>query len=273
MKSIFLFCNIGLLTLILSIISCKESTENSTDVEVISAQEDGWDVLFNGENLDGWTPKIGGYEYGDNAMNTFQVKDGILEINYDEYDTFTTQFGHLFYEKPYSSYHMIVEYRFKGDKTPGGQGWAYRNSGIMFHCQNPATMTLEQAFPICVEFQFLGGNGEDDRSTGNLCTPNSHVTMGDELVKTHCINSISDTYHGDQWVTAELVVYEDSIVHHIIEGDTVMTYFKPVYDEIDAPDGDHEYVEGQPMTSGYVALQAESHPMEYRSVKIKELTN
>ena len=194
-----------------------------------------------------------------------------MDINYDEYDTFTVQYGHLFYEKPFSSYHMEVEYRFKGEQTPGGQGWAFRNSGIMFHSQHPNTMGKDQFFPVCVEFQFLGGNGTDERSTGNLCTPNTHVHMDGELRKTHCMNSDSPTYHGDQWVTAGLIVYGDSIVHHLIEGDTVMTYTKPIFDAVNMPKG-ASYEDGQPMVGGYVALQAESHPMEYRSVRIKELT-
>ncbi|WP_235298239.1 3-keto-disaccharide hydrolase [Portibacter marinus] len=252
-------------------VSCKDTGPSSFN-KAGQSDKDEWQTLFNGEDLEGWTPKIGGYEYGVNGLNTFRVTDGVLEINYDEYDTFTTQYGHLFYERPFSSYHMMVEYRFKGDQTPGGQGWAYRNSGIMFHSQDPKTMTIDQFFPICVEYQFLGGNGEDQRSTGNLCTPNSHVTIDDELVTTHCISSTSDTYHGDQWVTAELLVYGDSIIHHIIEGDTVMTYTHPIFDAKDAPDGGVNYVDGQPLTQGYIALQAESHPMEYKTVKIRDLS-
>ncbi|GLR15933.1 3-keto-disaccharide hydrolase [Portibacter lacus] len=229
-----------------------------------------WEELFNGKDLTGWSPKIGGYEFGVNAMNTFQVHDGVIEANYDEYDTFTTQYGHLFYKEPFSSYHLEVDYRFKGNQTPGGAGWAVRNSGVMFHCQDPKTMTLSQYFPICVEFQFLGGNGKVERSTGNLCTPNSHVEIDGELVTTHCINSNSKTYHGDGWVTSGLIVYADSIVHHLIEGDTVMTYRHPIFDENGA-EGNYHLKDGEPMKSGYIALQSESNPVEFRNVRIKRL--
>jgi hypothetical protein len=247
-----------------------QSCDTSTKAENSDSLGEEWEILFNGKDLTGWTPKITGFELGDNAMNTFRVKDGVIDINYSEYDTFTNQFGHLFYKNPYSSYHMEVEYRFKGEQTPGGPGWAYRNSGIMFHSQDPTTMLKDQDFPVCVEFQFLGGNGTDERSTGNLCTPNTHINIDGELVTTHCINSTSPTYHGDQWVTAGLIVYEDSIVYHLIEGDTVMTYTDLIFDARGAPEGS-TYVDGQPIISGYVALQGESHPMEYRSVKIKNL--
>ena len=267
--------SIAILILSITFIFCFSCKEGGEKIDKENKKEKNlaneWQILFNGENLDGWIPKVGGFDPGVNGLNTFRVNDGILDINYDEYDTFSTQFGHLFYEEPFSSYHMEVEYRFKGEQTTGGPGWAIRNSGIMFHSQDPMTMLKDQDFPICVEFQFLGGNGTDERSTGNLCTPNSHVTMDGELFTPHCVNSDSKTFHGDQWVTAGLIVYEDSIVHHLIEGDTVMTYTKPIYDATNEPEGS-AYIDGQAMKSGYVALQAESHPMDYRSAKIKDLS-
>lgn len=258
------------LTLLIISSALLQSCNSKGDGKSLESEINEWEVLFNGKDLSGWTPKITGYDFGENAMNTFRVKDGVIDINYSEYDTFTNQFGHLFYKKPYSSYHIEVEYRFKGEQTPGGPAWAARNSGIMFHSQDPSTMLKDQDFPICVEFQFLGGNGRDKRSTGNLCTPNTHINIDGELVTTHCINSISETYHGDQWVTAGLIVYEDSIAHHLIEGDTVMTYTDLIFDAKNAPRG-APYLDGQPINSGYFALQGESHPMEYRSVKIKNL--
>lgn len=255
----------------LVISACAISCNNGAKSDSASQDKEDWQVLFNGENLDGWIPKIGGYEAGVNGLNTFRVKDGIIDVNYDEYDTFVNQYGHLFYKEPFSSYYLEVEYRFKGEQTAGGQGWAFRNSGIMFHAQDPNTMTLDQSFPICVEYQFLGGNGTDERSTGNLCTPNSHVTIDGKLVTDHCINSISPTYHGDQWVKAGLIVYKDSVIYHVIQGDTVMTYSKPIIDST-GMDKNAPFINGQAMTSGYFALQAESHPMEFRNIRIKNLS-
>ena len=39
-----------------------------------------WQPLFNGKNLDGWTPKIKGFELGDNHADTFRVEDGVLKV-------------------------------------------------------------------------------------------------------------------------------------------------------------------------------------------------
>ena len=140
-----------------------------------------WVPLFNGKNLDGWTPKITGYEFGDNHADTFRVADGVLKVSYDKYTEFGGKFGHLFYKDKFSHYRLKVEYRFVGEQCKGGEGWAIRNSGVMFHCQDPKTMAKDQKFPVSIEAQFLGGLGKGNRTTNNLCSPGTHVTMGGKL--------------------------------------------------------------------------------------------
>src|SRR5262249_44335642 len=100
-------------------------------------KDEGWEPLFNGKNLDGWTPKIKGFELGDNHLDTFVVEDGILKVKYDKYKEFESKFGHLFYKDKFSHYRLRVEYRFVGEQCKGGPDWAARNNGVMFHCQDP----------------------------------------------------------------------------------------------------------------------------------------
>ena len=238
----------------------------------LGKKNDPWISLFNGKDLDGWTPKITGYELGENVGNTFRVEDGVLKVAYDRYEKFDNRFGHLFYKNPFSHYRLRLEYRFLGEQTPGGPGWAFRNSGIMIHCQDPKTMTKDQSFPVCIEVQLLGGNGTDKRSTGNLCTPGTHVVMDDKLVTQHCINSSSETYHGDQWVTAEVEVHGSDLVRHLINGQVVIEYTEPQLDPGDADarkllDGGADKMLGK----GYISLQAESHPCEFRKIEITPL--
>lgn len=168
--------------------------------------EDEWIPLFNGSDLTGWTPKITGYEAGDNFGNTFRVEDGLLKVRYDQYDQFDGRFGHLFYRDELSHYKLRVEYRFVGEQCPGGEGWAYRNSGIMVHGQRPETMTLDQDFPTSVEVQLLGSDSLVERTNMNVCTPGTNIVMNGELILDHCITSSSGLFFGDEWVTAELEV-------------------------------------------------------------------
>jgi len=230
-----------------------------------------WVPLFNGKNLDGWTPKITGYELGDNHADTFRVEDGVLKVGYDKYKEFGGKFGHLFYKDKFSHYRLRIEYRFVGEQCKGGPGWATRNSGVMFHCQDPKTMRKEQDFPVSIEAQFLGGLGKGNRTTNNLCSPGTHVVMGGKLFTPHCTNSKSKTYHGDVWVTAEIEVRGSGTVKHFVEGELVLEYEKPQLDEKDA-DAKKLIKDGKVLIEeGYLALQAESHPCEFRKVEIKVL--
>ena len=216
-------CLLGLSALVLTGVHCGGTSEQPA--------ADGWISIFNGKDLDGWTPKITGYELGDNFGNTFRVEDGVIKVSYDQYDKFDGKFGHLFYKEKVSNYRLRVEYRFVGKQVSEGPGWAFRNSGIMLHCQNPATMAVDQKFPVSIEAQMLGGDGTEERQTGSVCTPGTNIVLNGELEKTHCITSSSKTFHGDQWVTMEVEVHGNGIVKHIINGDVVMEYEQAQYDE------------------------------------------
>ncbi len=231
-----------------------------------------WIELFNGENLDGWTPKIKGYETGENYGNTFRVEDGILKVAYDQYEQFDGRFGHLFYREPFSHYLLRVEYRFVGQQVPGGPGWAIRNSGIMIHGQSPESMDRDQNFPVSIEVQLLGGTGSGVRPTANVCTPGTHMVMDGKLITRHCTPSQSKTYHGDQWVTVEVEVRGSSIIRHMVNGRAVLEYSEPQLDQRDAEA--RELMAGEEnkmLSSGAISLQSESHPVEFRKVELKKL--
>ncbi len=230
-----------------------------------------WVQLFNGKDLNDWTVKIKDHELNENFGNTFRVEDGVLKVSYDQYDGFKEQYGHIYHKNKYSYYLLAVEYRFVGEQIKDGPGWAIRNSGAMLHCQDPKTIKKEQDFPISMEAQFLGGNGTDERSTVNLCTPGTNVVMKGDLFTPHCVNSSSKTYHGDQWVRAEMLVLGDSIIHHMVAGDTVLTYSRPQYDGRDPWVKGMNLPDGGLISEGYISLQSESHPVEFRKVEIVDL--
>ncbi len=228
----------------------------------------GWTSLFNGKDLEGWAVKIRGYELNDNFGDTFRVEDGILKVCYDKYEKFDNKFGHIFYKGVFSHYILRVEYRFVGEQAPGGPGWAFRNNGIMIHGQSPESMGKDQSFPVSIEVQLLGGNGRDERPTANLCTPGTHVVMEGELVRRHCNSSRSKTYHGDEWVTVEVEVHGGSLIRHIVNGEVVLEYEQPQFDENDG-DAKKLMADGDKMLhEGSISLQAESHPVEFRKVEI-----
>lgn len=232
-----------------------------------------WIELFNGKDLADWTPKIRTHELGVNYANTFRVEDGLMKVRYDGYSQFDRQYGHIFYKQPFFYYLLTVEYRFVGEQCPGGEGWALRNSGAMLHGQDPKTMLKDQDFPISIEAQFLGGNGKDKRSTCNLCTPGTNVVMADTLFTPHCINSKSETYHGEQWVKANFIVLGDREVHHLVGMDTVISYYKPQIGGGNvAPVDPSVKINGKLIEGGYISLQSESHPIDFRRVALMDLS-
>lgn len=232
-----------------------------------------WIQLFNGKNLDGWTPKFAKHPLGSNLNNTFRVADGMLQVRYDEYTAFNGEFGHLFYRDPFSYYLIAAEYRFVGEQLPAAKAhsWAVRNNGFMLHSQDPKTMVRDQDFPISIEVQFLGGLGKP-RPTANLCTPGTHVVMNGKLHTPHCTNSTSKTYDGDQWVRVEVLVLGDEVIRHIVDGQTVMEYTKPqIGGGNAAPTDPAVKVDGTPLTGGYIAIQSETAPIDFRKIEIVNL--
>lgn len=234
--------------------------------------EESWIQLFNGKNLDGWTPKITHCKLGENFKETFRVDNGVLKASCEKYGEFGGHFGHLFYKSPFQSYRLRAEYRFVGEQCAGGAGWATRNSGLMIHCQDPATMRENQDFPVSIEVQLLGGLGKGERTTGNLCTPGTNVVIDSKLRQEHCIISKSKTFDGDQWVTIEAEV-RGAHIKHIVNGETVLEYDEPQLDERDQDaKALIELEQGEKdLTGGWIALQSESHPVEFRKVEIQPI--
>ena len=236
------------------------------------AAEDWIDLLADG-GLDRWTPKIRRHEVGDDSARTFRVEDGVLKVRYDGYDEFGDQFGHLYFDQPYSHYRLSLEYRFVGDPMPDAPDWARLNSGVMFHSQDPRTMPIDQDWPIAVEFQLLAGEEGETRSTGNVCTPGTTIVLDGELEdERHCIESSAATYPRDRWVHAELLVLGDSLVRHIIEGEPVLEYTRPAIGGGTVSGFDPAVKrDGRALTGGFIALQSEGHEVDFRNVRLLDL--
>lgn len=272
-------------TIILSV-SCNSKKE--PDAQNISSEsnEEEWISLFNGKDLTGWDIKFADQDLNVNYKNTIRVEDSTIRVVYDEYEEFNNAFGHIYYKKPFSYYKISFDYRFTGEQTKGGAEWNVRNSGIMLHSQSAESNSHGQDFPVSIEIQLLGGlsNGEE-RATANLCTPGTAVEINGKINYEHCINSTSKTYDGDQWVHVEAIVLGDESITHIVEGDTVLVYQKPQigggfiskdyegdWDDFGI-ENKKQWIdkEGTTLKEGYIALQAESHPVDFKNIKLLNL--
>ena len=131
-------------------------------------------------------------------------------------------------------------------------------------------MSKDQDFPASIEYQLLGGNGKDDRTTANLCSPGTNVVMGGKVFTPHCTSSTSKTYHGEQWVTAEVEVHGAGQIKHLMDGKVVLEYSQPQLDPADAHSAKLIEARGGQLLleSGYISLQSESHPIDFRKVEL-----
>lgn len=234
---------------------------------------ENWVQIFNGKNLNGWTPKFKGYPVGVNFKNTFRVENGLLKVDYSEYTRFNGEFGHLFWKEKLSHFRIRAEYRFTGEQTPGGPTWGFRNNGLMIFSEPPETMELDQDFPASIEVQLLGGgNPHGDQNNGSFCTPHTRAVFNGKLTTQHRTSAKEKIYLGDGWVTIEAEVHGGKLIKHILDGETVISYSQPQLNPNDA----HAKLllaKGMPqmLEDGYVCIQAETHTTEFRKIEVLKL--
>jgi len=230
-----------------------------------------WLPLFNGENLDGWVAKFAGRPLGDNYRDTFRVEDGMLVVSYDGWDEFGGEFGHLFFDQPFSSYIVRADYRFVGEQVPGGPDWGRLNNGLMLHSQAPQSMALEQSFPVSIELKLYAAPGG---FSGNVCTPGTDVQIAGEYTHGHCVDTSTVSHGANEWVTVEAEVRGHASIVHRINGVVTAELALPILD-VNDPSGERAATarlvaegSGVELGSGYIAIQAETHPIEFRRIEI-----
>lgn len=234
------------------------------------ARDPEWVSIFNGKDLDGWTVKVCGSPAGTNYKNTFVVENGLLRVKYDEYETFSNEYAHIFYNQKLSHYRLRLEYRFNGEKVPGSKDFTLLNSGVMFHSQSAESMDVDQEFPVSIEAQFLAC--EDmatcDRTTMNIASPGTHVILEDGSVREeHMTWTKAPARHMDEWVLVEIEVQGDQLVLHKIDGEVVLQYKGGILGGNRFPEN-YPLAEGTVLNDGYIALQGESHPVDFRNIEL-----
>lgn len=247
--------------------ACAASPGPSTEAD--------WQDLFDGQTLNGWTPKIRGEAMNVDPRRTFRVEDGAITVSYKDYEEFDERFGHLFYDMPFSAYRLKLQYRFVGEPLADTPGWAVANSGVMVFSQSPQSMAVEDSFPVSVEAQLLGYVEGEGRMNGNMCSPGTDVVIAGVLTKTHCINSQSLASANGEWIDFELEVLPSGQVTHFVNGEAVMTYTDVQLDPEGALANSIPLIEAAggrtELDGGYIALQSEGHPIQFRSIRLLNL--
>jgi hypothetical protein len=240
------------------------------DVKKAKSTEKGWIKIFNGKDLKGWTPKVTGYKVGENPLNGIHLQDGMIRFDYSNFEKFDGRFSHLFWKDKLSSYILRVEYRFVGEMLPDAPSYCFRNSGVMIHSQSAESMDIKQNWPVSLEAQLLGSTETRKQKTANICTPGTTIMLKGTQTEQHCINSSSKYYNDGEWVTLDIIVHGGKDIYHVIDGDTVMAYSHPLIGGNLLPEN-YPVPVGTLLVDGYIALQGEGQPVDFRKVELKVL--
>lgn len=214
--------------------------------------DETWIQIFNGKNLHGWTPKFVGYDLGINFRNTFVVRDGLLTVCYDNYKSWQNNIGHLFYKDEFSHYVLRMEYRFVGRQVKDAPEFSVPNSGLILHGQSAESMSRKQERPASLETKLLGGHRAVQDERENLAI--------NALVSDANTNELEGKHgQGDQWTCVEIEVHGGDVIRHKSGGQLITEYKKP------------RLSDGSPLVGGTIALQASSHPIQFRKIELKVL--
>ena len=229
-----------------------------------------WISLFNGKNLQHWQPKFAGFPLGENFGNTFRIENGLLSIRYDQYDSFKNRFGALYYDQRFTNYRLRFVYRFVGNTTPGAPSWGFKDGGVQYHGQSPASVGLTQSFPVCLEYNLHGGNGKEERPTGEICVTGMIVEVHGKKNTSNCTSpDLKKTFNGEEWITAEIEV-KDGKITHFVNGEQVVQFENPRLDSNNSVAKKMIVAGSDLVKSGYISIQSNSHPMDFKKIEIME---
>ncbi|MES2658747.1 MAG: family 16 glycoside hydrolase [Verrucomicrobiota bacterium] len=233
-----------------------------------------WTPLFNGTNLDGWTPVIQNKEVGKDPDRFVQVRDGAIHMYADTDPAATVPFGVIVHEKTFSRFHLSLEYRW-GEKKFAPRKKEIRDAGLLYHASNTG-----KVWPDSIEYQIQEGDSGDivflPKAGLTWMRPdpeNAPEGQGDPGMLPEDGGfpkdfggtdfayigrfPVLDTLEG--WNRVEVIVHADESAEHLINGKTV------------ARIANLRDKDGSPVHEGKIALQLEGAELLYRDVKIREL--
>lgn len=187
--------------------------------------------LWNGKDFSGW--KLFLADSSVDVMDVWSVRDGVIRCE-------GKPNGYMRTTKAYADYHLHLQWRWPAEPT---------NSGVLLHVQLP-----DEVWPKCIESQLQSGNAGDFwilSHSGITVDGKRYEDPQNKYVHVKKKHESSETPAG-QWNTYDIYC----------RGDTV----RSVVNGIEQNSG----VQATP-SRGYIALQSEGSPIEFRDIYIEPL--
>jgi hypothetical protein len=211
--------------------------------------------LFNGKDLSGWTKISRAGETPDPA--TWTVADGVIRCTGMPY-------GYIRTENRYKNYRLTVEWRWSGpDLPPNAQGRPRnRNSGVLLH-----TDASDTVWPSALEAQLQQTSAGDFHHMGTVETAEVLAARAKAAAAAGGDAEAAQRAQGVRRVPktgapAEKPVGEWNTYEITCSGDTVTLRINGV---------DQNRATKANVTEGYICLQSEGAPIEFRNVKLTPL--
>lgn len=188
-------------------------------------------ALWNGQDFTGWTLFV--EEPGVNVADIWQIRDGVIYCA-------GKPNGYMRTINTFENYHLSLEWRWVETPT---------NSGVLVHCSGP-----DRVWPTCIECQLKADSAGDFvliNGTGITVDGVDHQNTARQFVVVEKMAPSSERPAGE-WNRYDIYC----------DGDTIRCYVNGVLQN----EGTNATV-----TSGWIALQSEGSPIEFRNIYIRPL--
>ncbi len=245
---------------------------------LFAEEETGFAPLFDGKSLKGWKSAR---STGEGDWGPFSVNETDKAIHvYAGQEADSKQISDcLNTEKEYSHYILKLEYRWLGKRFAPRTDWD-RDAGLLFHVHGE----LSKVWPLSLEMQI--GESPGDKPPGKQAAGRFH--SGDLFVLGKDLRA--DTPRGSsgykagaekktgkgvktklgvekpqgEWNEMEIHVHGSEKATFIFNGEVVLETFN--FTQL------NEAGERIPLEKGRIGLQAEWAELQYRNIRIKEMT-
>ncbi len=236
----------------------------NVELSALPVDEEGFIVLFNGENLDGWR----GYGM-DVPPTSWEVSDGAIHLKGSGTGEAQVEGGgDLIFAHKFQNFELQLEYKI----SEGG------NSGIFYLAQEVKDAEGKEYLPIwqsCSEYQVLDNARHPDAQLG--VDGNRQAASLYDMIPAKPQNANP----AGEWNQAKIMVYKGTVVHGQ-NGSNVLEYhlWTPKWTEMlqnskFAEGGDFPYAfnllnnMGGENHEGYIGLQDHGDDVWYRNIRIK----
>ncbi len=244
----------------------------------ILSADDGFEPIFNGENLDGWNSIREQTAEGSGGFSVDQ-KEAAIHVYAGKEAGSTQDIDCLYSDKEYGSYVLKLEYKWL-DKRFAPRVNHDRDAGLLFHVHGDLT----KMWPACLEMQMGESDSQktDKRyTTGDLWVIGKDLEVVNEMEgelfyspggiptsvgKDKAYDKSYTPYQNEnahgEWNEMTLTVHAGSEAIYELNGKVV----NRITDMTNVVDGVRV-----PLVKGRIGIQAEYAELMYRNIRIKEL--